>query len=80
MLLQHGADASRVEASLQQMEAGLGIERIDVVVMSKTLLLTATRQDAHHTRRPGSRGGPGEHEVSTDSVSGDSLAEDRLAF
>ena len=50
LLLQHGADAGRVEASLQQMEAGLGIERIDVVVMSKTLLLTATRQDAHHTR------------------------------
>ena len=50
LLLQHGADAGRVEASLEQMEPGLGIERIDVVVMSKTLLLTATRQDAHHTR------------------------------
>ena len=50
LLLQHGADAGRVEASLRQMEAGLGIERIDAVVMSKTILLTATRQDAHHTR------------------------------
>lgn len=50
LLLQHGADAGRVEASLQRMEAGLGIERIDAVVMSKTILLTATRQDAHHTR------------------------------
>ena len=50
LLLQHGADAGRVEASLQQMEPGLGIERIDAVVMSKTILLTATRQDAHHTR------------------------------
>ncbi len=50
LLLQHGADAGRVEASLQQMEPGLGIDRIDVVVMSKTILLTATRQDAHHTR------------------------------
>jgi len=50
LLLQHGADASRVEASLEQMEPGLGIDRIDAVVMSKTILLTATRQDAHHTR------------------------------
>lgn len=50
LLLQHGADAARVEASLRQMEAGLGIDRIDAVVMSKTILLTATRQDAHHTR------------------------------
>ncbi|HQC72822.1 MAG TPA: threonine/serine exporter family protein [Candidatus Competibacteraceae bacterium] len=50
LLLQHGADAGRVEASLQQMEQGLGIDRIDAVVMSKTILLTATRQDAHHTR------------------------------
>jgi uncharacterized membrane protein YjjP (DUF1212 family) len=50
LLLQHGADAGRVESSLQQMEPGLGIDRIDVVVMSKTILLTATRQDAHHTR------------------------------
>ena len=50
LLLQHGADAGRVEASLRQMEAGLGIERIDAVVMSKTILLTATRGDAHHTR------------------------------
>jgi uncharacterized membrane protein YjjP (DUF1212 family) len=50
LLLQHGADAGRVEASLEQMEPGLGIERIDAVVMSKTILLTATRQDAHHTR------------------------------
>ena len=33
-LLQHGADAGRVEASLQQMEPGLGIERIDAVVRS----------------------------------------------
>lgn len=48
--LQHGADAGRVETSLQQIEPGLGIDRIDAVVMSKTLLLTATRQDAHHTR------------------------------
>ena len=32
------------------MAPGLDIERVDVVVMSKTLLLTATRQDAHHTR------------------------------
>lgn len=50
LLLQHGADAARVAASLQQMEPGLGIDRIDVVIMSKTILLTATRQDAHHTR------------------------------
>jgi uncharacterized membrane protein YjjP (DUF1212 family) len=50
LLLQHGADAGRVEASLEQMEPGLGIDRIDAVVMSKTILLTATRQDAHHTR------------------------------
>ena len=50
LLLQHGADAGRVEASLEQMESGLGIQRIDAVVMSKTILLTATRQDAHHTR------------------------------
>jgi uncharacterized membrane protein YjjP (DUF1212 family) len=50
LLLQHGADAARVEASLKQLEAGLGIERIDAVVMSKTILLTATRRDAHHTR------------------------------
>jgi uncharacterized membrane protein YjjP (DUF1212 family) len=50
LLLQHGADAGRVEASLEQMEPGLGIERIDAVVMSKTILLTATRRDAHHTR------------------------------
>lgn len=50
LLLQHGADAGRVETSLRQMETGLGIERIDAVVMSKTILLTATRQDAHHTR------------------------------
>lgn len=50
LLLQHGADASRVEASLEQMEPGLGIDRIDAVVMSKTILLTATRQDVHHTR------------------------------
>ncbi|MDS4041114.1 MAG: threonine/serine exporter family protein [Candidatus Competibacter sp.] len=50
LLLQHGADAGRVEVSLEQMEPGLGIERIDAVVMSKTILLTATRQDAHHTR------------------------------
>jgi len=50
LLLQHGADAGRVEASLEQMEPGLGIERIDAVVMSKTIMLTATRQDAHHTR------------------------------
>lgn len=50
LLLQHGADASRVEASLEQMEPGLGIDRIDAVVMSKTILLTATRQEAHHTR------------------------------
>ena len=35
LLLQHGADAGRVEASLQQMEAGLGIERIDVVSCPK---------------------------------------------
>jgi len=50
LLLQHGADAGRVEASLRQMEAGLGIDRIDAIVMSKTILLTATRQEAHHTR------------------------------
>ena len=50
LLLQHGADAARVETSLQQMEPGLVIDRIDAVVMSKTILLTATRQDAHHTR------------------------------
>ena len=50
LLLQHGADASRVEASLEQMEPGLGIDRIDAVVMSKTILLTATRQETHHTR------------------------------
>ena len=50
LLLQHGADAGRVEASLEQMEPGLGIERIDAVVISKTILLTATRGDAHHTR------------------------------
>jgi uncharacterized membrane protein YjjP (DUF1212 family) len=50
LLLQHGADAGRVEASLQQMEPGLGIDRIDAIVMSKTILLTATRQEAHHTR------------------------------
>ncbi|MFO1372308.1 MAG: threonine/serine exporter family protein [Candidatus Competibacteraceae bacterium] len=50
LLLQHGADAARVEASLKKLEPGLGIERIDAVVMSKTILLTATRQDAHHTR------------------------------
>ncbi len=50
LLLQHGADAARVETSLQQMEPGLGIDRIDAVVMSKTILLTATRQDVHHTR------------------------------
>lgn len=50
LLLQHGADAGRVEASLEQMEPGLSIDRIDAVVMSKTILLTATRQDAHHTR------------------------------
>ena len=50
LLLQHGADAGRVEASLEQMEPGLGIERIDAVVMSKTILLTATRQDTHRTR------------------------------
>lgn len=50
LLLQHGADSGHVETSLQQMAPGLGIERVDVVVMSKTLLLTATRQDAHHTR------------------------------
>lgn len=50
LLLQHGADAGRVEASLEQMEPGLGIDRIDAIVMSKTILLTATRGDAHHTR------------------------------
>ena len=50
LLLQHGADAGRVEASLEQMEPGLCIDRIDAVVMSKTILLTATRRDAHHTR------------------------------
>ncbi|MBK7766005.1 MAG: threonine/serine exporter family protein [Sulfuritalea sp.] len=50
LLLQHGADAGRVEASLEQMEPGLGIERIDAVVMSRTILLTATRQDTHRTR------------------------------
>ena len=50
LLLQHGADAGRVEASLRQMEPGLGIDRIDAIVMSKTILLTATRQEAHHTR------------------------------
>ena len=50
LLLQHGADAGRVEASLKRMERGLGIDRIDAVVMSKTILLTATRADAHHTR------------------------------
>jgi uncharacterized membrane protein YjjP (DUF1212 family) len=50
LLLQHGADAGRVEASLKWMEPGLGIDRIDAVVMSKTILLTATRGDTHHTR------------------------------
>ena len=50
LLLQHGADAGHVEASLEQMEPGLGIDRIDAIVMSKTILLTATRQEAHHTR------------------------------
>ncbi len=50
LLLQHGADAARVEASLKQLGPGLGIDRIDAVVMSKTILLTATHEDAHHTR------------------------------
>jgi uncharacterized membrane protein YjjP (DUF1212 family) len=50
LLLQNGAEAGRVEASLKRMEPRLGIERIDAVVMSKTIVLTATRRDAHHTR------------------------------
>ncbi|MBK8184990.1 MAG: threonine/serine exporter family protein [Candidatus Competibacteraceae bacterium] len=50
LLLQHGADAARVEGSLKLLGLGLGIDRIDAVVMSKTILLTATRGEAHHTR------------------------------
>lgn len=50
LLLQHGADAGRVESSLRKMAPGLGIERIDAIVMSRTLLLTATRHHAHHTQ------------------------------
>lgn len=50
VLLQHGADAGRVEASLQDMGHGLEIDRIDVLVMSKSILLTATRRGERDTR------------------------------
>lgn len=49
-LLQHGADAGRVEASLQALGPGLGIDRIDALVMSKSLLLTAARGGERDTR------------------------------
>ena len=50
VLLQHGADAARVEATLQGMAKGLEIDRIDALVMSKSILLTATRRGERDTR------------------------------
>lgn len=50
LLLQNGAHAEYVEASLERLEAGLNIDRIDVIVMSRSILLTATHRNLHHTR------------------------------